>query len=171
MSRLSIIFLLFLLIAGETRDALAKSWRQITPLRSTAEDVTKLAESCKETETRCQFTLEDQEVMIVFSGSKIGSLECERVPKRTVLAVIIKFNRPKRLRDFQLKNKKFKVFDPSHPPNMGYKTYYYSNEGFLINTYRGEVIGLVYVAAQKDIHLCPEYYEDPKGFVEVGLVP
>ena len=54
---------------------------------------------------------------------------------------------------------------------MGYKTYYYANEGFLINSYKGQVVGLVYVAAQKDIHLCPEYYADPKGFVEVGLVP
>ena len=109
--------------------------------------------------------------MIIFSGSKIGDLECERVPKGTVLAVIIKFSRPKGLREFQLKNKKFKVFDPSNPPNMGYKTYYYAKEGFLINSYKGQVIGLVYVAAQKDIHLCPEYYRDPKGFVEVSLVP
>lgn len=171
MSKLSIIFSLLLLLTAATRDALAKSWRQITPLRSTAEDVLKLSQSCKETQTRCQFKLEDQEVMIVFSGSKIGFLECERVPKRTVLAVIIKFSRPRRLRDFQLKNKKFNVFDPSHPPTMDYKTYYYANEGFLINSYKGQVIGLVYVAAQEDIHLCPEYYADPKGFVEVGLVP
>lgn len=171
MSRLSLIFSLLLLLTGKTPDTLAKSWRQITPLRSTAEDVTKLSESCKETETRCQFTLEDQEVMVVFSGSKVGDLECKRIPKGTVLAVIIKFSRPRRLRDFQLKNKKFKVFDPSYPPDMGYKTYYYAKEGFLINTYKDQVIGLVYVAAKKDVHLCPEYYDDPKGFVAVGLVP
>ena len=163
MTRLSITFLLLLLLTGETHDTLAKSWRQITPLRSSADDVTKIFESCKETETRCQFTLEDQEVMIVFSGNKIGDLECELVPKGTVLAVIIKFSRPRGLREFPLKNKKFKVFDPSNPPHMGYKTYYYAKEGFLINTYKGQVIGLVYVAAQKDIHLCPEYYRDPKG--------
>ena len=171
MTRLSTTFLLLLLLTGETHDTLAQSWREITPLRSSAADVTKISELCKETETRCQFTSEDQEVMIIFSGSKIGDLECERVPKGTVLAVIIKFSRPKGLREFQLKNKKFKVFDPSNPPNMGYKTYYYAKEGFLINSYKGRVIGLVYVAAQKDIHLCPEYYRDPKGFVEVSLVP
>lgn len=165
------MFLLLLLLTGETHHTVAKSWGQITPLRSSADDVTKMWESCKETETRCQFTLEDQEVTIVFSGSKIGFLECERVPKGTVLAVIIKFSRPRRLRDFQLKNKRFNVFDPSNPPDMGYKTYYYAKEGFLINTYKGQVIGLVYVAAQEDVHLCPEYYSDPKGFVEVSLVP
>jgi len=52
-----------------------------------------------------------------------------------------------------------------------YKTYYYLREGFMINTYRGQVIGLVYIAEQKDIQLCPEYYADPKAFVEVGLFP
>ena len=171
MSRLSTIISLLLLLTVDPRNTLAKSWRQITPLRSTAADVMKLSVSCKETETRCQFTFGDQEVTVIFSGSKIGFLECARVPKGTVLAVIIKFSRPKRLQDFQLKHKKFKVFDPSHPPEMGYKTYYYENEGFLINSYKGQAIGLVFIAAQKDVHLCPEYYKDPKGFVEVSLVP
>lgn len=153
-----------------TPNTLAKSWREIMPLRSTAKDVTKLSQGCKETETRCQFTIEDQEVMIIFSGSKIGDLECKQVPKGTVLAVIIKFSRPKRLREFQLKNRRFKIFDPSTPPNMGYKTYYYAKDGFMINTFKGQVIGLVYIAAQNDVHLCPEYYEDPKAFVAVGLM-
>lgn len=171
MSKLIITLALLLLLAARTPYALAKSWRQITPLRSTAQDVAMLFKACEETETRCQFTLEDQEVMIVFSGSKIGTLECKRVPKQTVLAVIIRFSRPRTLREFQLKNKHFKVFDPSSPPKQGYKTYYYEREGFMINSYKGKAIGLVYVAAQKDIHLCPEYYEDPKAFVEIGLIP
>jgi hypothetical protein len=109
--------------------------------------------------------------MVVFSGSKIGALECERIPIRTVLAVIVKFNRPKNLKDFQIKKKHFRAFDPSSPPKRGYKTYYYVEDGFMINTYKGKVIALVYIAAQKDIHLCPEYYLDPKAFVEVGLDP
>ena len=171
MSRLSTILCLLFLITGDPRNTLAKSWRQITPLRSTVEHVTKLSDSCKETDTRCQFTLGDQEVMIIFSGSKIGFLECARVPKGTVLAVIVRFARPRRLQDFLLKQKKFKVFDPSHPPDMGYKTYYYERDGFLINSYKGQAIGLVFIAAQKDVHLCPEYYKDPKGFVELSLVP
>ncbi len=108
--------------------------------------------------------------MVVFSGSKIGVLECKRVPNGTVLAVIVKFSSPKNLQEYQIKNKRFTVFDPSSPRKQGYKTYYYVEDGFLINTYKGKVIGLVYLAAQKDIHLCPEYYNDPKGFVEVGLI-
>ena len=159
------------LFISPTPHTSAKSWREITPLRSTAQDVAKLSHGCQETETRCQFTLEDEEVMVVFSGSKIGALECERVPKRTVLAVIVKFSRTKSLQDFKIKNKRFRVFDPSSPPKRGYKTYYYVEDGFMINTYKGKVIGLVYIAAQKDVYLCPEYYNDPMAFVEVGLEP
>ena len=139
-------------------------------MRSTAQDAAKLSQACEGAETRCQFTLEDQEVMIIFSGSKTGALECQQVPKQTVLAVIIKFNRPRKLKDFQIKNKRSQVFDPSSPPKQGYKTYYYVQDGFMINTYKGQVVGLVYIASQKDIHLCPEYYQDPKAFVAVGLV-
>jgi hypothetical protein len=168
MLKRAITFGLFLLLATGT-PALAKPWRKITPLRSNARDVAKLWRECEKAETRCQFTFEDQEVMIVFSGSKIGALECERVPNRTVLAVIVKFSRPKKLQEFQSKNKTFEVFDPSSPPKRGYKTYYYVKDGFMINTYKGQVVGLVFIAAQKDIHLCPEYYQDPKAFVEVGL--
>ena len=165
------MFALTLLLVARTPDAMGKSWRQIEPLRSTSQDVGRLFKSCEEMETRCQFTLEDQEVMIVFSGSKIGALECRLVPKRTVLAVIIKFSRPRSIKAFYRKNGEPKVFDPSSPPEQGYKTYYYEQEGFMINTYKGEIIGLVYIAAQKDIHLCPEYYDDPRAFVEVGLIP
>jgi len=165
------MFAVTLLVIARPPDAMGKSWRQIKPMRSTSHDVARLFKGCEEVETRCQFTLEDQEVMIVFSGSNIGALECKLVPKRTVLAIIIKFSRPRSIKTFHLKNRKPKIFDPSSPPKQGYKTYYYEPEGFMINTYKGEVIGLVYVASQKDIHLCPEYYDDPRAFVDVGLVP
>ena len=153
-----------MLMAG-TPDTLARSWREITPLRSTAQDVAKLSQQCEQAETRCQFTLEDQEAMIIFSGSKIkiGSLECERVPKRTVLAVIIRFGRPKKLQEFKIKNKRSRVFDPSSPPKRGYKTYYYVQDGFMINTYKGQVVGLVYVAlwAQKRFFSEPALSQEP----------
>ena len=75
----------------------------------------------------------------------------------------------RKLHEFQIKNKTFEVFDPSSPPKRGYKTYYSVKDGFMINTYKGQAVGLVFIAAQKDIHLCAEYYQDPKAFVEVGL--
>ena len=170
MSKPIITFVILLLVTARTPPTAAKSWEGITPLRSTADDAAKLSSSCKETETRCQFNLDDNEVMIIFSGSKIGVMECERVPERTVLAIIIKFSHPKNLPEFKLKNKRYKTFDPSSPPKEGYKTYYDKQDGFMINTFKGQVIGLVYLATKKDIHLCPEYYEDPKAFVALGLI-
>jgi hypothetical protein len=63
-----------LLLTGETCNTLGKSWRRITPLRSTTEDV-----SCKETESRCQCTFEDQVVMVIFLAIKSpkGHPRCE----------------------------------------------------------------------------------------------
>lgn len=172
MSKLTItIGWILLLLFVAAPDTGAKPWRQITPLHSTAEDVATMAQACEKEETRCQFTLEDQEVMIILSGNTLGVLECKRVPKQTVLAVIIRLKTPKKLREFQVKNKRFKTFDPSSPPGTGYRAYYDAQDGFLINTYKGQVIGLVYLATQKDAHLCPEYYKDPKAFVAVGLLP
>ena len=109
--------------------------------------------------------------MIVFSGSSIGALECEGVSRGSVLAILVEFTRPRSLQEFQIKNKRFEMFDPSSPAGRGYKTHYYVDEGFMITTYKGRAIGLVYVAAQKDIHLCPKYYQDPKAFAAVSLVP
>ena len=115
--------------------------------------------------------MDDAEVMVIFSGSKVGDGECPQVPKGTVLAIKVKFTRPESLKKFQLKDKKFTVFDPSYPTDHGYKAYYYEDDGFLISTANDEVVQLVYIARQKDIHLCPKYYDNPKAFVAVGLIP
>lgn len=160
-----------LLFLGTVQIAMSKPWEGITPLHSSARDVARFSEECRNETTRCQFVFKNSEVMVVFSGSKIGDAECVKIPKQTVLAIIVKFDKPKKLETVKLKNKHFTEFDPSYPAGRGYKTLYYSRDGFMINTYNGEAIGLVYIAVQTDVHLCPEYYEDPKGFVELGLVP
>lgn len=161
------LFLISTVCAPITR---GKAWHEITPLHSSAADVAKLFPACSESETRCQFTINDQEVMVIFSGSKVGVLECVQLPKRTVLAVIIKFRQRRNLREFKYSHKRYEVFDSSTPPKRGYKAYFDAGDGFIINTYRRKVIGLVYIGARKDLHLCPQYYQDPKAFVDVGLV-
>ena len=160
---------LFFLIAAPFSHG--KSWRKITPMHSTRRDVAKIWKECEKAVTRCQFMVEGQEVMVIFSGSDIGLLDCEEVPKQTVLAITIRFKAPKKLHEFKVENSRFKTFDPSSPTGAGYKTYFDMKDGFMVNTFQGQVIGLVYIATEKDTHLCPEYYEDPKAFVEVGLVP
>jgi hypothetical protein len=88
-----------------------------------------------------------------------------------VLAVAVKFKSPPLLKNFRLKNQKEIFFDPSNPPNEGYKGYYYPKEGFIVSSFEGRVLEVVYIAKQEDLHLCPEFYDDPKGFVEVSLYP
>lgn len=166
-----VVLLCFTLPAG-TVDVLAKRWRDLTPAQSTRVDAGRFAKQCATANVRCQFTLEDSDVMIIFSGGNLGiAADCPNMPAGTVLAVIIKLKRPHALKNFRLKNRKEIIFDPSSPPNHGYKGYYYPHEGFIISSYKRRVIEVVYVAEQKDIHRCSEYYQDPKGFVEVGIYP
>ena len=73
-------------------DTFAKSWRGITPLHSTAEDVRRLFPTCEEKETGCYIALGDQDVVIIYSGGvNIGPPECKDVPKGTVLAIVVRF--------------------------------------------------------------------------------
>jgi hypothetical protein len=75
----------------------------------------------------------------------------------------------RKLQDFKLPRERFTTFNPSARSQRGYKAYYYCRAGFIISTYEGKVIGLAYLAAEKDFSLCPEYYDDPKAFVAIGF--
>jgi len=165
-----IAFAIVLLVMTASSDTFAKSWRGITPLHSTAQDVRKLFPACEEKETGCSLAFEDQEVVIIYSGPDIlgGPAECKGIPKGTVLAIIVRFHGLKKLEEFKLKRERFTTFDPSDPPKRIYKAYFYAREGLIINTYEGQAFQLAYIAAEKDIPLCPEYYDDPKGFVAIG---
>lgn len=166
-----IAFAVILFLAIASSDTFAKSWRGITPLHSTAEDVRKLFPTCEEKPTGCSLAFEDQEVVIIYSGADYlkGPSECKGIPKGTVLGIIVRFRGLKKLEEFKLKRERVTTFDSSEPPRRIYKAYYYAREGFIINTYKGKAFQLAYIAAEKDIPLCPEYYDEPKDFVVIGL--
>jgi hypothetical protein len=88
-----------------------------------------------------------------------------------VLSVIAQFVRPKKLSEFNVQKQRLEVFDPSSPQGAGYKAFYSAKEGFIVNTYKGEVIQLVFLPTKREQQRCPDYYSDPKGFVAVGLIP
>lgn len=166
-SLIALAVMLFVAIASS--DTFAKSWRGITPLHSTAEDVRKLFPACEEKPTGCSLTLEDQEVVLIYSGGNLGGpSECKGIPKGTVLAIIVRFGGSKNLQEFKRKRERVTTFDSSEPPRRSYKAYYYAREGFIINTYRDKAFQLAYIAAEKDIPLCPDYYDEPKDFVVIG---
>lgn len=166
----TILLILPVLLALSSFEIAAKPWRGLIPTKSTKLDADRLHEKCSSETIGCSFTIEDGKVLIIFSGGDIGDGKCSKLKEGTVLAISIKFDHLRKLKDFQLNNKKAVVFDPSSPTGRGYKAYYYPGEGFIISTFKGRVLEVVYIAEQKDIHHCPEYYKDPKGFVAVGLV-
>lgn len=170
--KLGIAFAIVPFVATASSDAFAKSWKGITPLHSTAQDVRKLFPACDEKPTGCYMVVEDTEVTIIYSGGNYlgGRSECKGIPNGTVLAVIVRFRSGglRKLEEFKLKRERVTTFDSSDPPKRTYKAYYYAGEGFIINTYEGKAFQLAYIAAKKDMPLCPEYYDEPKDFVAIG---
>jgi len=149
----------------------AKEWRGIVPLHSTRADVVRLFGSCSQPDGGCQFQLGNEEIHIVFSTGLMSEYhECARkLPPETVLLIEVKLTTPARLEALRITQKNFRTFDPSTPPKMGYKGFIDEKEGLVINTYRGKVLQLDFIAASKDVHLCPSYYEDPKSFIQVFI--
>lgn len=163
----AVILIFFSLMA---MNAKAKSWRGLTPGRSTQLDAARFAQECQNTNIRCTFRFEDSEVMIIFSGGNIGTGKCEKLQSGTVLAIKIRFTSLQQFEDFRLNNRKVILFNPSTPPNADYKAYYYQEEGFIISAFKGQVYEVVYLPRKRDIRRCPEYYNDPKGFVEMSSI-
>ena len=166
------VFLLAVILPAGTVDVFAKRWRTLTPAHSTKLDAAALVKECDTPKMGCHFEDDNSEVQLIFSGGNLKDLaECPNMPAGTLLAVLVRFKSPQPLKKFRLKNQKEIFFDPSSPPNHGYKGYYYPKDGFIISSVKEGVVAVVYVAEQKDLHRCPEYYEDPKGFVQVGIYP
>ena len=165
------VLLLCLSLTAGTVDASAKRWRSLTPTRSSKLDAAALVKECDTPKMGCHFEDHNSEVQIIFSGGNLDDGKCPNMPAGTLLGVFVRFKTPQPLKNFRLKNQREIFFDPSIPPNHGYKGYYYPKDGFIISSFEGRVVEIAYIAEQKDLHRCPEYYEDPKGFVEVGIYP
>ena len=148
----------------------AKEWRGIIPARSTRADVIRLFGTCSDARAGCTFQVQNEEVFIVFSELRSQYHPCEqKLPPDTVLLVQVKLITPVKLEQLPMNTKSFRTFDPSYPRNIGYKGYINESEGVVIQTYKGEVLQLDYIAARKDVRLCPSYYDRPKSFIQVFI--
>ncbi|HEX7331760.1 MAG TPA: hypothetical protein VF290_09680 [Pyrinomonadaceae bacterium] len=152
------------------REVQAKEWRGIVPLHSTRADVARLFPACSEVEGRCIFRVGNEQVLIVFSSVRSELHECEKeLPHDTVLLVQVELATPVSFGSLKVNKKIFRTFDPSTPPNIGYKGYIDEKEGLLIKTYKGKVLQLSYIATSKEVSRCPSYYEDPESFIGVFI--
>ena len=148
--------------------AQAKDWRGITPLLSTRGDVTRmLGPAASENDIRAIYEFATEDVYIVFA-SEWSNLKCvAELPAGTVLLVKVTPKGAQDLTSLPVVREKLKEFDPSEPPNSGYRGYVDEDQGVVIRTLQGKVDQVSYIATKADANRCPDYYRDPKKFVSI----
>lgn len=170
MMRCLVISLYLFMAPLFAHDVLAKEWRGITPLHSTQADVARSFGGCSDPNGGCKVRVDNEEAYFVFSNGAVvrDANKCaEKLPPNTVLLIEVVLINPSSLSALRINKTNFRTFDPSTPPNIGYKGYIDENEGLIIKTYKGRVLQLDYMAARKDVAMCPEYYESPESFIQL----
>ena len=168
--RLSPILLWLFITIVFAPDVLCKEWRGIVPLHSTQADVVRLFGGCSDSDGGCKVYVGNEEAYFVFSNGKVVREynECTKdLPPNTVLLIEVVLTNPPKLSTLRINKSNFRTFDPSSPPDIGYKGYIDEKEGLIIKTYKGKVLQFDYIAAKKDIALCPDYYEKPESFIQL----
>jgi hypothetical protein len=164
------ILLCLSILIGSLQHISAKEWRGIVPSRSTREDVSRLLGQCSDPNVRCAFSLEKEDVYMVFSGLVTDYHECAKdLPADTVLLIEVTPKTEFRLSDFQIDEKRFSKFDPASPPGLGFAGYLSEEEGVVFRTYKGKVQQIDYFAAAKDKHRCSSYYQSPRDFIQMNV--
>jgi hypothetical protein len=162
------VWLLMVALIVAAQSISAAEWRGIVPLHSSRDDIVRLFKVCGDNKKRCSFSLEDQNVQIMFSGWQGAFGGCPgSVPKDTVLLVRVRFNKQMPMKELKINLKTFKAFDPSYPSGIGYRAYIDEKAGLLIKSYKGEVVEFDYIATREDQAICPRFYESPRDFVGV----
>jgi len=161
-------WLLTVALIAAAQSTSAAEWRGVVPLHSSRADIVHLFNVCGDNKKRCFFSLEDQDVQIVFSGWQGAFSGCpSSIPKDTVLLVRVRLNKPIPMKEQRIKLKAFRAFDPAAAGVRGYRAYIDEKSGLLIKSYQGSVIEFDYIASREEQAFCPRFYENPKDFVAV----
>lgn len=158
------VFKLFFVFVGfvmMSPDVAAEEWRGIKPLSSTREDVVRVFGECAGERDWCEFTADNEDVMINFSGPA----SCNNLPPDTVLSLERELRNATTFEALHIDKRRFKSFDPAIPRNRGYRGFIDEKTGLLLKTFRGEVFQINYIAAKKDWPVCPDFYRRPREFV------
>jgi hypothetical protein len=146
----------------------AKEWRGLIPLHSTRDDVTRLlGPSPDANNIRARYSLEQEDVYIVFSSDEPYPSCASGIANDAVLLIQITPKTKLRLSELRIDQKKFRSFDPSSPPNIGYVGLIDDVDGVVIQMFKGYVSLICYIANIEDRKLCGSYYEHPEGFVSI----
>ena len=158
----------------------AKEWRGIIPMRSTRADVEMLlgeppappkdgSRQYTWNKGRSIYFLDEGEVYIIYAEAEIpAAVDClARIPAGTVLMIQITPKNNLALIDVPIDETKFRKFDPSTPPNIGYAAYINEQEGLIIRTFESRVEQIIYIASAPDKGLCPTYHQNSESLVHV----
>lgn len=168
------------LVIGFACRVSAKEWRGLMPLRSTREDVEKLlgepppppkdgSRIYTLNKQRSIYFLEEGEVYIVYAeDTDSGSREClNSVVPGTVMMIQVTPKAKRPIADLVNDVRRYRKFDPSDPPNLGWEAYFNEEEGLIVRAFKGSVDQIVYVASALDKPQCPSYYENLEGLVHI----
>lgn len=157
--------LLSLLFVMMTQRARAEEWRGLIPLKSTRADVVRVFNECTDQQESCEFTADNEEITIAFAGVQ----NCAGVPAGTVLSIQRELQHETTLEALGLGKRHFKSFDPSTPPKLGYRAFIDDEAGLILKSLDKKIFQINYIATEKERPVCPNYYKDPRDFVEVFL--
>jgi hypothetical protein len=155
--------ILFFTCVLAAREVAAEQWRGIKPLTSTRADVVRLLGQCGGEKNWCEFTLDNEEILIEFSSVQ----SCLKVASDTVLSIQRELRTAMPIEALFNDKRRFKSFDPAIPRNLGYRGFIDEKAGLLFKTFRGEVFQINYIAPKNDWQVCPDYYRTPRAFVAV----
>jgi hypothetical protein len=158
------------LLLGAAELSYARQWRGLVPLRSTRSDVVRLLNQCSDQREACRFTLDKEDVHILFSGglpSEYGQCGARLAPE-TIMFIEIEPRGKLKLRDLRLDKRTLQSFNPSAPFNRGLKGYR-SSDGLVLSLFKDEILQIFYIADESDKHRCFAYYQQPESFVEMSI--
>ena len=163
------LILITILLLGAAKLSYAMEWKGIVPLRSTRSDVVRLLNQCSDQIQACRFTLDNEDVHILFSGGLSDHYQvcATRLPPETVMFIAVKPREKLKLSALRLDKRTLKSFTPSAPYKLkGYR----SSDGLVVSLFEDRILQIFYIAQPSDQHLCADFYLNPESFVQVHIV-
>jgi hypothetical protein len=173
------LFLLLSVLLVTSSSLFAKAWHGIEPLQSTRSDVIRVLNQCSDQKEACVFTLDNEDVYILFSGglSQKYSDCTERLPPETVMFIESRQHSGAAFQDFQFAKREFTesslVGSWRTKRPVRYHLYANSKDGLALKAREGKVVQVVYLPSSSEVRRCPDYYDPLESFIELwsGHVP
>jgi hypothetical protein len=168
-------FTFLILILASAPSLSAKAWRGIEPLRSTRSDVVRLFGQCWDQREACVFTLENEDVYVLFSGGMTKDYGgcSEDVPAETVMFIETWPHSGNEFHDFKFAKQEFRELSHTTFRKTTYRSYLNQKDQLLLKTRNGKAIQAVYLPTASELRKCQDFYEPLESFVGIfqGHVP